>query len=106
MRVKELRATAEAREWQRRVVEVRQARQSHMLSAGSASVVRVPTVVAVDGSVPLGPFWPLLDYLHITEQAPRRPVPPAPVPPLVPLPTQRRPLESVTAPLEAAGAAR
>ena len=105
-RVKELRATAGAREWGRRVVDVRQARQAHLLAAGSASAVRVPTAVPVDGSVPLGPFWPLLDYLHITEQAPRRPVPPAPVAPLVPLPAQRRPLEAGPARREAVGAAR
>lgn len=104
-RVKEVRATAAAREWRRRVVEIRQARQAHMLSAGPASAVRVPTAVAVDGSVPLGPFWPLLDHLHITEQAPRRPVPHGPVAPVVPLPTQRRRAGRATAPLEAVGAA-
>lgn len=92
----------DARLWRRRVVACSTARQEHLLD-GDPTTVRQPTVVPTDGAVELGPFWPLLDYLHITEQAPRTPAPRvrAPEPARVRVPAQRPPAPTPGA-LEAA----
>lgn len=71
--VKRRLGTQAARIWYDRVVAARTALQEHLLAAGPDVSVRQPDVVPTDGSVDLGPFWPVTDYLDITEQAPRRP---------------------------------
>lgn len=71
--VKRRLGTQPARAWYGRVVAARAALQEHLLAAGPDVSVRQPEVVPTDGSVDLGPFWPVTDYLDITAQAPRRP---------------------------------
>lgn len=74
--IKAAQGSRDARAWQQRVVASHTARQSHLLDANAATTVRQPTVVPIDGSVELGPFWPQVDYLDISQQPKTYPGPP------------------------------